>query len=340
VNGDELELASDELAVALLPGKGCDVYRLVDRRSGVDVLFKTPWGKRPPRSAAAGSSSEERWMHAYAGGWQLVVPNGGDECEERGARWGFHGEAALAEWEVLHAGGDRAVLETRLTTVPLHLRRSFVVEGPVLHLEETLSNESPTPVEVMWSHHPAFGPPFLDAGCVLAAGCSTVEADDLDPGALLEPGSRHRWPVVTTPAGEPLDLSRLPGPRDERAVLCYLGGFGETAPGATGGWFAVTNPRLGLGVGMCWPLELFPHAWLWEEVHAGPGWPWFKRAYVVAVEPASTIPGHGIVHARARGQRGVLLPGGGSRTAVIDTVVFAGVGAVAGIAPGGEVRAI
>jgi hypothetical protein len=73
-------------------------------------------------------------------------------------------------------------------------------------------------------------------------------------------------------------------------------------------------------------------------VHSGEGWPWYRRAYVIAVEPASTIPGHGMARARAEGYRGVVIAGGASRAVVIEAVLFDGDAAVAGIDEGGTVR--
>jgi hypothetical protein len=199
----------------------------------------------------------------------------------------------------------------------------------VLGIDETVTNESGSDIEVMWSHHPAFGPPFLEGGCVISAGCRSLLADDRAPGTLLEPGSRHPWPLATS-GGEPLDLSRVPPPGEPRAVLAYLCEFER-------GFFALVNRRLRLGVGLRWPLETFPYAWLWQEVHAGEAWPWYRRAYVVAVEPASTIPGQGMTAARAKGYRGVELAAGASHSVRIEAVLFEGDGAVRDIEPGGVV---
>jgi hypothetical protein len=113
-------------------------------------------------------------------------------------------------------------------------------------------------------------------------------------------------------------------------VFGYLVDFDE-------GWFAITNPRLGLGVGLRWPLEVFDKAWLWQEIHASSGWPWYRRAYVVAVEPASTIPGQGLVNAHARGQSGIVIPGGTTRRAVVEAVLFQPEGVVKAIRAGGRV---
>ena len=39
-------LSNEHLEVTVLPDKGADIYSLVHRASGVDVLFKAPWGVR------------------------------------------------------------------------------------------------------------------------------------------------------------------------------------------------------------------------------------------------------------------------------------------------------
>jgi len=326
-----LTLRNAQMEVVLLPDKGADIYSVVHRATGVDVLFKSPWGARAPGPWLRATASMERWIEAYPGGWQLLLPNGGDECNEGGATWAYHGEAALLPWAVLDYSGTTAALECKLFSVPLAVHRELSLDGPVLRLREVVTNESPVDVEVMWSHHPAFGAPFLDGGCVLRAGCRSLVADDRAPGTLLSAGSRHDWPKVTTAVGEVVDLSRIPGPDDRRAVLAYLLDFES-------GYFAITNPRLGLGFGLRWPLELFDKAWLWQEVHVGTGWPWFERAYTVAVEPASTIPGQGMANARAKGATGVRVEGLKSREAVLEAVLFEGTGAVAEIGEGGVVR--
>ena len=323
-------LSNGQLEVTVLPDKGADIYSLVHCGTGVDVLFKTPWGVRSPGLWPRAATSMERWIEAYGGGWQVLLPNGGDECRERGVTWGFHGEAALVPWTLLDLTDGGATLETSLISAPLHVLRELSLDGPVLRVREVVTNRSEEDLEVMWSHHPAFGAPLLDAGSVLSAGCQVVEADGPAPGTLLSAGTRHAWPMATTASGEMLDLSRIPGPLDRRAVLAYLLEFNS-------GYFAITNPRLELGVGLRWPLEVFDKAWLWQEVHSTSDWPWFRRAYAVAVEPASTVPGHGLAGARAKGESGLRLGAGAGREVTVEAVLFAGTRPVAGIAEGGVV---
>lgn len=326
---DELRIRSDRLEVSMWPGKGADIVEIVDRASGVDFMFRSPWRGRAHCLTA--SSSMERWIERYPGGWQLLLPNGGAECVEGGVTWGYHGEAAVVPWEVTASAPDHAELETHLFSVPVHVRREIMVEDRLLRVTETVTNESDVELEVMWSHHPAFGAPFLEGGCVLSAGCREVVADDLAPGTLVAGGSRHEWPFVTSVDGERVDLRIVPPPSEPRALLAYLRDFEE-------GFFAICNPRLRLGIGFRWPLQIFDKAWLWQEVRSGQGWPWYRRAYVVAVEPASTVPGQGMASARRHGEPGVLLAAGTSKEVVVEAVVFEGSGEVAGIGAGGAVR--
>jgi hypothetical protein len=188
------------------------------------------------------------------------------------------------------------------------LHRTIRLDGSTLHLIETVSNTSPQPLEIMWSHHPAFGAPFLEAGCRLATGARTLIADDEAPGTLLEAGSEQPWPVV--------ELSEVPGPDEPRSVLAYLTDFEGPQ-----GWFRLSNPRLGLEAELRWPTEIFPSAWLWQELRSTPGFPWWQEAYVCAVEPASTIPGQGIAAARAKGSRLITLDGHSSRTVDIEATL-------------------
>lgn len=323
-----LILRNDFVELTLLPGKGCDIYSLIDMRTGIDVLFKTPWGVRSPGLWSHMNSSYEHWMEAYAGGWQILLPNGGDECVEKGTTWGYHGEASLGKWSLLDRTSTEADLEIQLFTVPLKVQRHFQLDGPVLRIREIVTNVSQEVTEFMWSHHPAFGAPFLEDGCVLSTGFRSFIADELNPGSILSPGSQHSWPIVTSTSNDRVDLRRLPGPLETRAMLGYLFDIAEP-------FFAITNPKKRLGIGIRWSGKVFDKAWLWQEVHSGNEWPWFGRAYAIAVEPASTIPGHGMTYAREKGFRGVELGASMSTELIMEAVLFEGTDPVSGIQEGG-----
>ena len=138
----------------------------------------------------------------------------------------------------------------------------------------------------MWGHHPALGAPFLEPGCRISAPALGFHADDRAPGTGLAPGVLSEWPHVALQGGGTVDLSMIPPEGERRAVLGYLTGFSD-------GSYRVTNPRLGLELELRWPLELFPAAWFWQELHASQGYPWYRRLYTTALEPNSSWPGRG-----------------------------------------------
>jgi hypothetical protein len=309
-----VRLENDAVRVTLLPEKGCDILELVDRRTGTDVLFKAPWGygRRPVHSP----SSLAAWIESYPGGWQVMLPNAGDAAVENGVEWGFHGEAGMVEWRIDELDSRAAVFSTSLITAPLEVVRNVSLELNVLHVEERVTNLGGDPIEVMWGHHPTFGAPFLGPGCVIETSARTFTADDRAPGAGLAAGARSAWPHARLVDGGEIDLSVIPGDEDRRAVLGYLGDFDE-------GSYRIVNRQLGLAVEIRWPLDLFPTAWFWQELDDSPGYPWYRRAYATALEPNTTAPAQGIVTARAKGGVPLLLPPGGSRTAVIEASILA-----------------
>ena len=90
-------------------------------------------------------------------------------------------------------------------------------------------------------------------------------ADPVAPGPLLEPGSEHAWPNVSSNGGS-LDLSRIPSEDESRFLMAYLTGFEEKRA-----WYAIKNRRDMSRVEFSWDPADFPYAWLWQEMHAQMG---------------------------------------------------------------------
>ena len=304
-----LELSSSELAVAVLPENGCDIVEVIDRSTGVDVMVRTPWGygRRP----VTGPTSLERFLELYSGGWQVLLPNGGDATEQHGVEWGFHGEAGIIEWRVDAHDDAGARLSASLMTAPLEIEREIQVRGRALEVVERVRNAGDESIDVMWGHHPAFGAPLIEPGCTISTGARTFVADDREPGAGLEPGATSSWPHARLASGGTIDLSVIPPHDQPRAVLGYLGDFDE-------GTYTISNRRIGLAATLRWPLDLFPNAWFWQELHGSPGYPWFRRMYTTAIEPNTTIPGQGISRARERGGVPLTLQAGETREAQLE----------------------
>src|SRR5688572_11013808 len=93
-----LTLRNEQMEVVVLPEKGSEIFALRSRRHDLDVLWKAPWGLRPPPVAAAAAVDAAAWLDHYGGGWQELFPNGGDACVYAGAPHTFHGEASVVPW--------------------------------------------------------------------------------------------------------------------------------------------------------------------------------------------------------------------------------------------------
>lgn len=328
-------LENERVRVGLLPEKGADMFELTYRSPGVDVLWKSPWGPPSPYDLmGAPSDSQGAWLEIYPGGWQTIFPNAGPACESRGASLGFHGEASVRpwQWEIRKARGGPPELSftVRLRRTPFYLERRVVLDPhrPVLTIRERIENRGGVEMPYVWGHHPALGAPFLEEGCLVDVGAKILEADDeyASPHSPLEPGERVRW---NDEEGR-RDLGRVPALDGRRDLFAYFKELDE-------GWWAVTNPELGFGVGMRWPREIFPYAWFWQEINATDSFPWYGDTRVMAIEPFSGFPGQGLDAIMEKTGTERYLAPGEDIEAEIQVIFYEGKEGVERIGPDGEV---
>lgn len=307
-----LWLRSEHLSIEVRPDKGGDITSIIDRASGIDVLFRAPWKRPSLATTPLIGDSQVDWLARYGGGWQQLIPNAGRARVVDGVTRGYHGEAAVIAWYVHSANDGQALLATDLLTAPLHLTRALWLDGDTLSITDSVENTSDDPVSVMWVQHPGFGAPFIDERCTLTTGARTVITDAEAPGNLVSADIRSSFPLITTTDGRICDLRKIPGATTRRSLFACLTDFEE-------GWFAIESPTAGFGVRVGWDTALFPHAWLWQECHATPGHPWHGRAYVVAVEPANVIPGDRSEGCGTRGAAPLLPPRGAWTSSLVFT---------------------
>jgi galactose mutarotase-like enzyme len=336
-----VKLENDKVEITILPDKGADIYQWIHKGTGVDVLWKSPWGLRKPGAGIPSAfQSTVTWIEWYPGGWQVLFPSGGGPCNYRGVELNFHGEASSTFWDVADLGSNEdeawVRLTIRLARSPFTLTRDMVLERDASSflLRETVRNDGGEPMDYVWGHHPAYGAPFLSQDCRIDTNARTLLGDDTyDPPACpWELGKSDEWPV-TDRDGVRTDLSAVPGTDDVRGSMGYLGDFDAVA------WYGITNTRLGIGAGLAWRTEDFPHAWFWQEMHASPGFPWYKGVYVMAIEPSTTNVGQGLVAAMEKNQSHRTLQPGESRSAEIRAVLYDSTTGISSIDMEGNVRA-
>jgi len=283
-----IKLSTPLLAAVIDAGHGADVMSLVSRRSGTDVLFHSPWAERAhavrggQRSCTADPAGA--WLEQYCGGWQTLCPVAGDSRLVHGAPVGFHGEASIVPWVVAAARRSSVCLHVDLFSIPLRIERLVKLHGTKIRITDTLVNQSDTPLCFDYSYHPAFGGPLLNGTCTIDTGARSFTSDPECSTTALTPGVQSCWPHQADRSGEPVDLSVVPPPGTQHELFGWLSDFSEP-------WVSITNAGLGLGIRLEWDAAVLPYAWVWQELNATPGFPWYRRARVVAVEPASAPTG-------------------------------------------------
>lgn len=318
-------LRSDALEVAVTPGKGGDIASIRHRPTGRDVLFQTPWGGGPGGRYLPGSDEVTSWLQVYTGGWQIMVPNAGAGCVHQGTRHTFHGEASLASWEY-DIAGNVLVLRHGFFTLPLTMTRRLALDGDLLTIEESLTNEGGGPVEVVWGHHPGFGGDLLAGPARLTCGARRIVVDDRpdERGNALEPGGVFDWPVARGQAGEAIDLRE---PLVGRHGMAYLQDFEE-------GWAGLTRVDGTIGAALSWDATLFPTAWLWQELGGSTTPPWYGRARVIGIEPCTSWPGHGLATVASRTGTQLRLGAGERRDTTVRLHACTGLSEITGVRDG------
>jgi uncharacterized protein DUF4432 len=281
-------LESDLLRVSVLPAKGADIYELVDLRTGIDVLFKGPWGLQPagapPLEGSGGD--DDAFMWNYEGGWQELLPSVNEPCTYRGNRIPFHGEVASLPWstEILAEEGDEVAVRfwTRCRQTPFRLDRVMRLRRgePELVLEGTVTNESGEPADFVWGQHCVVGPPFLEPGCRLEIPARTiVTTPELwEPEtARIEPRQRARWPHAPLRGGGTVDLREIPGPEAGSHDDLYVTDL-------EAGRLSVANPRLALRFRLEWDAQLYRSITLWMPYGGALAKP-LTGSYALGVEP-------------------------------------------------------
>jgi hypothetical protein len=304
-----VNLENGLISATVLPDKGADIYSLVSKFHGVDVLWKSPWPLRAERPVEMAALSESSWLDQYEGGWQLIFPNGGDACSYQGAPLSFHGEASASRWEyaIRSSGPDRAELELRLSLrrSPFSVARSLSIErgSAVLRITESIANHGDKPLHYMWGQHPGLGRPFID-GCRLQVPARRFLAHDVEisPFCRVPAGASGRWPLIPGKHGGAVDLSVVPAASERFTEFGYISELEQ-------GWYAVVNETLDLGFGLAWPLDVFPYLWFWQELGGSLDYPWYGRCSVLAIEPFTSTPGSGLQRAIEAGTAPMLGPG-------------------------------
>ncbi|MGI5285488.1 DUF4432 family protein [Nonomuraea polychroma] len=301
-------LENELLRVTVVPDKGGDVVEFLHKPTDTDFVWLSPQGLRSPHDHLQGAADDvAQFVDHYEGGWQEVFPSGGAPSEYRGARLAQHGEVAGLPWSYeVTADSEDAVgirLSVRTRRLPYRMEKVFRLRSgaAALEIESMAANDSPVALHAMWGQHIVYGRPFLRPGARirLPEGVQVIpHTTAIDPaGRRVRAGGPWTWPIVPADGGGHTDLSMVQEPGSPSDIV-YLTGFNE-------GWYEISGD---IGMRVEWDASLLPYLWMWQELGASTGYPWWGRAYTVGLEPFSSMPTDGLAAAVANGTALVLDP--------------------------------
>lgn len=337
---DAAFLENQALRVLVLTGKGGDIVEFRDKRTDVDVLWRTPHHWTAPRDRYVPSVAESTWNEHYPGGWQVNLPVAGDGMDIDGSAYGLHGESALLPWdpEIIRADDDAVTLRLSVDLVryPFSVERELTLPAGESRLEiaESVTNLGGVSLEYVWQQHVTVGAPLLSAAARLdlpdASGVTPPYGDDF-PNGRLAGDETFEWPHASRADGGMVDLREIPPEDATIHDLSYLVDLAD-------GWYALTNPDLDLGFALRFPLDPFECLWYWQAFGGYHESPWFNRNYNVGLEPTTAYPGGDVPQAqRANGTMNVLDPGE-TVEAEFTAVTYGGYERVSAVTPDGRVE--
>jgi hypothetical protein len=268
--------------IVLLGGGHLASFRFAGR--GPNLLFEAPWttidpqGHREPlESSRYGAGGLGRYLSGFTGHALALGYYGPPSKSAERKGLAYNGEAASGTWRVGKiSGGSSAKLamEARLPVSGLHLVREIELRPAesFARVRETVTNERNAENFFQWVQCATFGEPLL-APRVSVVSIPGFRGQTSDAGYdghdLLAKNQQFRWPVAASVHGGSCDLRQAfhqDGKGYQAAVLL------DTT--RERGFVAVFNPELRIGVGYCFPREIFPWVALWEENRVRTANPW------------------------------------------------------------------
>lgn len=260
------------------PHRGASILHFGATSQPADnVLANYQWESPLPQGNGYGTSQQD-WLSSYRGGWQLLTPNAGAESAVAGVRHPFHGEVSTASWHVVEHSALRLSMRTA-TRGPLIVTRIVELHPhrPLLTARTILSNPTSIPARAILVEHIALAND--DEAVVRAPATSEWE---FDPASPEYDGNRTIW-----------DRSPL-----RKAVGAGQWRVASLVDGSEG-WIELR--RSTSHVRVTWDPEQLPYLWYWQE-RGTPQFPFFGRADITGLEPASAKFSDGLAAAIERNE--------------------------------------
>ena len=284
-------MENDFLKIGILAGRGSDIFEF--RYKPLDLDFMLRLSKEilnPNRDFSQMRDTTNQFEDYYYGGWQEILPNS-PAFNYRGASLGQHGEISLTPWKYSILIDSPEVVRVKLWTkplrIPIRIEKTLTItcDKPNLDIEETLTNESRTDLDVIWGHHIAFGLPFLKDGGDIETNAKRIISEPAMPDhRRFKPGIETSWPDCYSIDGKNDKADSIPPESDPPySELSYLSDFDKEA------YYILRDPKRNIGFQVNWQADIFKYLWLWQERYATQDAPWWGDAYAIALEPWTSM---------------------------------------------------
>lgn len=219
----------------------------------------------------------------------------------------------------------------RTVRTPFWIEKVVTLEAnsPVLTVTDTLTNEAEEEAEAQWGQHVALGDPFLTPNCRLDMAPADFFVPVGDDSTRLKADQVGSWPNALGANNLEVDLTSFPPKSDRVQDFAVFKNQKD-------GWYAVTNPDRGVGIGIAYPVETFKYLWYWQVFGGGTGYPWYGRTYNVGLEPFTSLPA-GIPEPGSDRRTSMIFAPGETKTATVRAVVYESDAGVSHITPDGKV---
>ena len=251
------------------------------------------WDAPEPMSVAyPENESETHWLSRYRGGWQFLTPNAGNECVHEGQRHSCHGESSILPWTIVSKSNDQVTLEVTIFD-SLRVQRILEIdsENAIFRAHTQITNTTQVVQEIVIVEHIAF------QGSTEARIDAPEKSTWAFPKGFEEDGGE---PMLWSESGKGRPDLRAPiESAYERLAFLHSGNEG---------WVKIVDKERGTGALLTWDKKIFPFLWYWQE-RFSPRFPFFKRAEITGLEPASCYPDDALTGA-SKGGRSTFISAG------------------------------
>lgn len=288
MNRTQLVLTNRHVTAVVEPDNGANIRHIgIGSAQQHNVLAQYDWvSPVPSDDGASYGDSRLDWLSGYRGGWQILTPNAGAECETGGVTHPFHGEVSTSKWTVDRLSPSSVLLSTG-TRGPIRVERQLSLDPDrsAVEVRTALINDTAVRAHALFVEHIAFSS-TSDSRVSMPRG-STWHHDPASPEARL---GMHSW------------NEQLERPVADRMFrLAYLDSGSE-------GWAEIEQPHIATRCRVTWDATTLPSLWYWQE-RGSDGYPWYGRADITALEPATSSPSDGLAAAIREGRAIELGPG-------------------------------